>query len=48
MLLPLAIMENTNSESEVPGLGLSAIMLNIGMYLGVPDLVIVGIRKITV
>ena len=41
-------MKNTNSESEVLGLGLSVIMLNIGMYLGVPAVVIVGIRRITV
>jgi hypothetical protein len=38
-------MENANSESEVISLGLSVIMLNIGMYLGVPAVVIVGIRK---
>jgi len=38
-------MDNTNSESEVLGMGLSVIMLNIGMYLGVPAVVIVGIRK---
>jgi len=44
----VAIMKNTNSESEVLGLGLSVIMLNIGMYLGVPTIVIVGIRRITV
>ena len=34
-----------NSESEVLGLGLSVIALNLGMYLGVPAIVIVGIRK---
>ncbi len=45
MLSSLAIMENANSESEVLGLGLSVIMLNIGMYLGVPAIVVVGIRK---
>jgi hypothetical protein len=38
-------MENANSESEVLGLGLSVIMLNLGMYIGVPAIVIVGIRK---
>ena len=38
-------MENANSESEVMSLGLSVIMLNLGMYLGVPAIVIVGIRK---
>jgi len=45
MINSLSIMENANSESEVLGLGLSVIMLNLGMYLGVPAIVIVGIRK---
>jgi len=45
MLSSLAIMENANSESEVLGLGLSVIALNLGMYLGVPAVVIIGIRK---
>jgi hypothetical protein len=34
-----------NSESKILGLGLSVIALNLGMYLGVPAIVIVGIRK---
>ena len=34
-----------NSESEVLGYGISLIILNLGMYLGVPAVVIVGIRK---
>ena len=38
-------MENAESESEVLGLGISVIMLNIGMYLGVPAVVVVGIRR---
>jgi hypothetical protein len=38
-------MENANSESEVLGLGLSVIMLNIGMYLGVPAIIVIGIKK---
>ena len=38
-------MENTNSESEVLGIGISVIMLNLGMYLGVPAIVVIGIRK---
>jgi len=38
-------MESANSESEVISLGISVIMLNIGMYLGVPAVLIVGIRK---
>jgi len=34
-----------DSESEVLGYGISLILLNLGMYLGVPAVVIVGIRK---
>ena len=45
MLSSLSLMESANSESEVLGFGLSVIALNIGMYLGVPAMVIVGIRK---
>ena len=46
MLSSLAIMENANSESEVLGLGLSVIALNLGMYIGLPAFGIIGIRKI--
>ena len=45
MISSLSLMENANSESEILGLGLSVIALNLGMYLGVPAVVIVGIRK---
>jgi len=45
MISSLSLMGNANSESEVLGLGLSVIALNLGMYLGVPAVVIVGIRK---
>jgi hypothetical protein len=45
MISSLSLMENAESESEVLGFGLSVIILNIGMYLGVPAIVIVGIRK---
>jgi hypothetical protein len=45
MISSLSLMENANSESDVLGLGLSVIALNLGMYLGVPAVVIVGIRK---
>ena len=45
MISSLSLMENANSESEVLGLGLSVIALNLGMYLGVPAIVIIGIRK---
>ena len=46
MLSTLAIMENAESESEVLGLGLSVIALNLGMYIGAPTIVIISIRKI--
>jgi len=45
MISSLSLMENAESESEVLGIGISVIMLNLGMYLGVPAVVIVGIRK---
>ena len=38
-------MENAESESEVLGIGISVIALNLGMYLAVPAIVIVGIKK---
>ena len=42
----LSLMENVaESESEVLSIGISVIALNLGMYLGVPAIVIVGIRK---
>jgi len=46
MISTLSLMENANSESEVLSIGISVIMLNIGMYLGIPAIVIIGIRKI--
>jgi hypothetical protein len=45
MISSLSLMENANSESEVLSIGISVIMLNLGMYLGVPAIVIVGIRR---
>ena len=46
MLSSLAIMENAETESEVLGLGLSVIALNLGMYIGLPAFGLIGIRKI--
>ena len=49
MLSSLTIMENANSESEVLGLGLSVIALNLGMYIGLPAfgiLKVIQLRKI--
>ena len=45
MITTLSIMENANSESEVLGLGLSIIALNLAMYIGIPAVVFIGIRK---
>jgi hypothetical protein len=45
MISTLSLMENAETESEVLSIGISVIMLNLGMYLGVPAIVIVGIRK---
>ena len=45
MISTLSLMENAESESEVLSIGISVIMLNLGMYLGIPAIVIVGIRK---
>ena len=45
MLSTLSIMENANSESEVLGLGLSVIALNLGMYIAAPAMMFYGISK---
>ena len=46
MINTLSIMEGAETESQVLGLGISVIALNLGMYLGVPAIVIIGIRKV--
>ena len=45
MISTLSLMENAESESDVLSIGLSVIALNLGMYLGVPAIVIIGIRR---
>jgi len=45
MINTLSIMESAETESEVLGLGLSVIVLNLGMYVGLPAIIIVGIKK---
>jgi len=45
MISTLSLMESAETESEVLGIGLSVILLNIGMYLAVPAIVVIGIRK---
>ena len=46
MISSLAIMENADSESEVLGLGLSVIALNLGMYIGLPAFGILKLYQI--
>jgi hypothetical protein len=47
MISSLSILNyvDMDSESEVLGYGVSLILLNLGMYLGIPAVVIVGIKK---
>ena len=48
MINSLSLMESAETENEVLGLGLSVIVLNLGMYLGLPAIIVVGIRKFTI
>ncbi len=47
MISSLSILNNVNmdSEAEVLGYGISLILLNVGMYVGVPAIVIMRIRN---
>ena len=45
MISSLSLMENAETESEVLGIGISVIALNLGMYLGVPAIVVIGIKR---
>ena len=45
MISTLSIMESAETESEVLGLGLSVIALNIGMYIGLPIIGVIAIVK---
>jgi hypothetical protein len=47
MISSLSILNyvDMDSEKSVLGYGISLILLNLGMYLGIPAIVIVGIRK---
>ena len=45
MISTLSLMENANSDSEVLSVGISIITLNLGMYFGIPAIIIIGIRK---
>jgi len=47
MINSLSILNyvDMDSESEVLGYGISLILLNVGMYVGIPAIVVLGIRK---
>ncbi|MDC1057126.1 hypothetical protein OAP90_00165 [Nitrosopumilus sp.] len=45
MISSLSLMENANSESEVLGLGLSVIALNLGMYIAAPALIGIKVHQ---
>jgi peptidyl-prolyl cis-trans isomerase B (cyclophilin B) len=47
MISSLSILNyvDMDSESSVLGYGISLILLNLGMYLGIPAVVIIGIKK---
>ena len=47
MISTLSILNHVdmNSESEVLGYGISLILLNVGMYIGVPVIAILGIKR---
>jgi len=46
MISSLSLMQNAESESEVLGLGLSVIALNLGMYIGLPAFGILKLYQI--
>ena len=45
LISSLSLMENANSESEVLSIGISVIALNLAMYIGVPAIIVIGIKK---
>ena len=45
MISTLSLMENAETESEVLSIGISVIVLNLGMYFAVPAIVVIGISK---
>jgi hypothetical protein len=46
MITSLSLMEYADSEESVLGIGISLILFNGMMYVGIPASVTIGIRKI--
>ena len=45
MITSLSLMEYAETESEVLGIGISLIILNAMMYVGIPIIAVMKIRK---
>ena len=45
MISTLSLMESAETESEVLSIGISVIALNLGTYIGIPAIIIFGIKK---
>ena len=45
MITTLSLMEYADSEESVLSIGISLIILNIGMYIGIPVVAMIGVRK---
>jgi hypothetical protein len=39
-------MDYAQTESEILSIGVSLIILNLGMYVGLPAIIILGIKRI--
>ena len=46
MITTLSLMDYAQTDSEIISIGISLIILNVGMYLGLPAIVIMGIKRI--
>ncbi|HUT05685.1 MAG TPA: hypothetical protein VMW74_03225, partial [Nitrosopumilaceae archaeon] len=45
LMSSLAILDYAESEDEILGYGISLIILNIGMYIAAPAMMLYGIKK---
>ena len=46
MITSLSLMDYAQTDSEILSLGISLIILNLGVYVGLPAIVIIGIKRI--
>ena len=45
MISTLSLMEHAESEESVLGIGISLIILNGMMYVGIPVVIVIGVRR---